>query len=300
MTLLTMRQRSLLVLLAKYVVILAGAVVVLFPIYEMVSTSLKFDVDAFKLPPDWLFTPTLQNYADVLFGANFGLYFVNSVVVGVFATAASVAIGALAGYGLARWRFRGKTAIVVGTLLLRMIPPVILVVPVFVLFNTIRMTNGRVSLVLIYTALTLPFNIWVLRTFIMELPKELEESAIIDGCNDLTVFTRIVLPLIAPGLSVAGIFTFRIAWNEFILSLVLTNRTTRTLPGRGIPLPDGHRHRVGQDHGDRDDHRDSGVRIHLCRREEPHHGTYRRCREGLIRKRKEWKGNRPWTNHCCR
>jgi multiple sugar transport system permease protein len=122
MTLLTMRQRSLLVLLAKYVVILAGAVVVLFPIYEMVSTSLKFDVDAFKLPPDWLFTPTLQNYADVLFGANFGLYFVNSVVVGVFATAASVAIGALAGYGLARWRFRGKTAIVVGTLLLRMIP----------------------------------------------------------------------------------------------------------------------------------------------------------------------------------
>jgi multiple sugar transport system permease protein len=230
MTLLTMRQRSLLVLLAKYVVILAGAVVVLFPIYEMVSTSLKFDVDAFKLPPDWLFTPTLQNYADVLFGANFGLYFVNSVVVGVFATAASVAIGALAGYGLARWRFRGKTAIVVGTLLLRMIPPVILVVPVFVLFNTIGMTNGRVSLVLIYTALTLPFNIWVLRTFIMELPKELEESAIIDGCNDLTVFTRIVLPLIAPGLSVAGIFTFRIAWNEFILSLVLTNRTTRTLP----------------------------------------------------------------------
>jgi multiple sugar transport system permease protein len=230
MTLLSMRQRSLLVLLAKYVVILLGAVVVLFPIYEMVSTSLKFDVDAFKLPPDWLFTPTLQNYADVLFGANFGLYFVNSVVVGVIATAASVAIGALAGYGLARWRFRGKTAIVVGTLLLRMIPPVILVVPVFVLFNTIGMTNGRISLILIYTALTLPFNIWVLRTFIMELPKELEESAIIDGCNDLTVFTRIVLPLIAPGLSVAGIFTFRIAWNEFILSLVLTNRTTRTLP----------------------------------------------------------------------
>jgi multiple sugar transport system permease protein len=230
MTLFSMRQRALLVLLAKYVVILLGAVVVLFPIYEMVSTSLKFDVDAFKLPPDWLFTPTLQNYADVLFGANFGLYFVNSVVVGVFATAASVAIGALAGYGLARWRFRGKTAIVVGTLLLRMIPPVILVVPVFVLFNSVGMTNGRISLILIYTALTLPFNIWVLRTFIRELPKELEESAIIDGCNDLTVFTRIVLPLIAPGLSVAGIFTFRIAWNEFILSLVLTNRTTRTLP----------------------------------------------------------------------
>lgn len=230
MTRLTMRQRMGLALVAKYVVIVAGAVVVLFPIYEMLTTSLKFEVDAFKLPPQWIFKPTLQNYADVLFGAKFGLYFFNSVVVAVAATVASVALGALAGYGLARWRFHGKTAMIVGALLLRMIPPVILVVPVFVLFNNMGMTDGRLGLILIYTALTLPFNIWVLRTFIMELPKELEESAIIDGCNDLTVFTRIVVPLIAPGLSVAGIFTFRIAWNEFILSLVLTNRTTRTLP----------------------------------------------------------------------
>lgn len=230
MTLLSMRRRYILMITAKYVVIVAGALLVLFPIYEMITTSLKFDVDAFKLPPDWIFTPTLQNYADVLFGANFGRYFVNSVVVAVAATVGSVAFGALAGYGLARWRFHGKTAMIVGALLLRMIPPVILVVPVFVLFNSVGMTDGRLGLILIYMALTLPFNIWVLRTFIMELPKELEESAIIDGCNDFSVFTRIVLPLIAPGMSVAGIFTFRIAWNEFILSLVLTNRVTRTLP----------------------------------------------------------------------
>lgn len=230
MTLLSMRQRFILTITAKYVVIVAGAVLVLFPIYEMITTSLKFDVDAFKLPPDWVFQPTLQNYADVLFGANFARYFVNSVVVSIAATVGSVAFGALAGYGLARWRFHGKTAMIVGALLLRMIPPVILVVPVFVLFNSVGMTDGRLGLILIYMALTLPFNIWVLRTFIMELPKELEESAIIDGCNDFTVFTRIVLPLIAPGMSVAGIFTFRIAWNEFILSLVLTNRVTRTLP----------------------------------------------------------------------
>ena len=230
MTFLTMRQRKTAALILKYVVIILGAAFVLFPIYEMIATSLKHEVDAFKIPPKWIFVPTLDNYVDVLFSSNFGRYFVNSVIVAVVATAGSVAIGALAGYGLARWRFRGKTGVVVGTLLLRMIPPVILVVPVFVLFNNIGMTNARISLILIYTALTLPFNIWVLRTFIMELPVELEESAIIDGCNDFTVFSRIVVPLIAPGLSVAGIFTFRIAWNEFILSLVLTNRTTRTLP----------------------------------------------------------------------
>lgn len=230
MTLLTMRQRKVAGLVLKYLVIVVGALFVLFPIYEMIATSLKLEVDAFKIPPKWIFTPTLQNYSEVLFGANFGRYFVNSVIVGLTATVGSVVIGALAGYGLARWRFRGKNAMIIGTLLLRMIPPVILVVPVFVLFNTLGMTRGRIGLILIYIALTLPFNIWVLRTFILELPRELEESAIIDGCNDLTVFTRIVLPLVAPGMSVAAIFTFRIAWNEFILSLVLTNRTTRTLP----------------------------------------------------------------------
>lgn len=226
----TFKSRRVLTLTIKYIVIITGAAFVLFPIYEMITTSLKFEVDAFKLPPKWIFKPTFANYREVLFTSNFFRYFVNSVVISLVATVLSVAVGALAGYAMARWRFRGKTAMVVGTLLLRMIPPVILVVPVFVLFNSVGLAGGRTGLILIYTALTLPFNIWVLRTFIMELPYELEESAIIDGCNDLTVFTRIVTPLIAPGMAVASIFTFRIAWNEFILSLVLTNRQTRTLP----------------------------------------------------------------------
>jgi multiple sugar transport system permease protein len=230
MSMLTLRGRHRLALLFKYLVILIGAVVVLFPIYEMITTSLKLEVDAFKIPPKWIFTPTLQNYTEVLFSANFGRYFINSTVVALSATLGSVAVGALAAYAMARWNFRGKIAMVVGTLLLRMIPPVILVVPVFVMFSGLGLTSGRLGLILIYIALTLPFNIWVLRTFIMDLPTELEESAIIDGCGDLRVFLQIVLPLTAPGMAVASIFTFRIAWNEFILSLVLTNRLTRTLP----------------------------------------------------------------------
>lgn len=230
MSVLTLRGRHRLALFFKYLVVVIGAVVVLFPIYEMVSTSLKLEVEAFKIPPKWIFTPTLKNYTEVLFSNNFGRYFINSTVVALSATLASVAIGSLAAYSMARWNFRGKVAMVVGTLLLRMIPPVILVVPVFVLFNGIGLTSGRLGLILVYIALTLPFNIWVLRTFIMDLPSELEESAIIDGCSDLRVFLQIVLPLTAPGMAVASIFTFRIAWNEFILSLVLTNRLTRTLP----------------------------------------------------------------------
>ena len=221
--------RRSLIMAFRYVVIATGAVVVFFPIYEMLSTSFKLDVDAFRLPPQWIFVPTFQNYIDVLVGSNFMRFFTNSVLVAAISTSLSVSLGSLAAYALARWHFGGRTVSIIGILMLKMIPEVILAVPVFTLFNRMGLTS-RVGLIIVYTALNLPFNIWVLRTFIMELPFELEESAIIDGCNDFTVFTRIVLPLVGPGLAVASIFTFRIAWNEFILSLVLTNRFTRTLP----------------------------------------------------------------------
>lgn len=218
-------------LAVKYVFISMATVVILFPIYEMITTSLKLPVDAFAIPPIWFFVPTLVNYKAVFFDANFFRFFTNSVIVAVTSTVASVGLGALAAYPLARWKFGGKKTMIVGVLLLRMIPEAILAVPVFVLFNSYGASvNGRLALILVYTAINLPFNIWVIRTFIMDLPFELEESAIIDGCSDFSVFTKIVLPLIGPGLSVAGIFTFRMAWNEFILSLVLTDRFTRTLP----------------------------------------------------------------------
>jgi multiple sugar transport system permease protein len=224
------KARRQLSLVVKYVLICIGAAVVLFPIYEMISTSLKLPVDAFRLPPVWLFKPTFINYSAVLFDSNFLRFFTNSVIVATSSTLVSISLGALAAYPLARYRFGGKKTTIVGILLLRMIPEAIVAVPVFLLFNTLGFLGGRFGLILVYIALNLPFNIWVLRTFIMDLPYELEESAIIDGCSDGTVFLKIVLPLIGPGLSVAAIFTFRMAWNEFILSLVLTDRFTRTLP----------------------------------------------------------------------
>ncbi len=214
----------------KYILIALAAVIILFPIYEMISTSLKLPVDAFVIPPVWFFAPTLINYKAILLDSNFFRFFTNSVIVALSSTVISVALGALAAYPLARWRFGGKKTMIVGVLLLRMIPEAILAVPLFVLFNSFGSVNGRVALIIVYIAINLPFNIWVIRTFIMDLPFELEESAIIDGCSDFSVFTKIVLPLIGPGMSVAGIFTFRMAWNEFILSLVLTDRFTRTLP----------------------------------------------------------------------
>jgi multiple sugar transport system permease protein len=217
-------------MIVRYVVVVLGAAISLFPIYVMITTSFKVRTDAFSIPPKWFFVPTLQNYIHVLFSQNFFRYFVNSIVIGLAATFFSVVLGALAAYALARFKFMGKGVVIMSTLLLRMVAPVILVIPIFILWNKLGLVNGRFGLILTYVALNLSFNIWVLRTFILEIPVELEEAALIDGCGEFTIFFKIILPLIAPGLAVASIFTFRIAWNEFILSLVLTNRYTRTLP----------------------------------------------------------------------
>ncbi len=214
----------------RYLAIITGAVVVLFPIYLMLTTSLKPRVAAFAIPPEWTFVPTLSSYATVLFDDNFLRFFSNSVQVALGATVGSVLIAALAAYGIVRFRFKGSQVFVGGTLVLKMIPEVILVVPVFLLWNAFGLINTRIGLILVYVALNLAFNIWIIRAFMMEVPRELEQSAEIDGCSELTIFSRIIMPLIAPGLSVAAIFTFRLAWNEFVLSLALTNRFTRTLP----------------------------------------------------------------------
>lgn len=214
----------------RYAVVVLGALISLFPIFVMITTSFKVRTDAFSIPPKWFFTPTLQNYVHVLFSQNFFRYFVNSIVIALVATLFSVALGALAAYALARFKFMGKGVVIMSTLLLRMVAPVILVIPIFILWNRLGLINGRFGLILTYIALNLSFNTWVLRTFILEIPIELEEAALIDGCGEFTIFFKIIMPLIAPGIAVASIFTFRIAWNEFILSLVLTNRYTRTLP----------------------------------------------------------------------
>ncbi len=216
--------------IVRYAVVVLGAIISLFPIYVMITTSFKIRTDTFSIPPKWLFVPTLKNYTHVLFSQNFLTYFLNSIIVGLAATLFSVMLGALAAYALARFKFMGKGVVVMSTLLLRMVAPVILVIPIFILWNKMGLINSRLGLVITYVAINLPFNIWVLRTFIMEIPVELEEAALIDGCGEGMIFFRIILPLIAPGLAVASIFTFRIAWNEFILSMVLTNRYTRTLP----------------------------------------------------------------------
>ncbi|MBM4331967.1 MAG: carbohydrate ABC transporter permease [Deltaproteobacteria bacterium] len=214
----------------KYILVFSLAFVYLIPIIVLIQTSFKTQVQIFTTTPTWFFMPTLENYRTVLLEQGFTRFMMNSLAVGLVSTFFTLLIGGFAAYALVRFKFMGRGTVSFGTLLLRMIPPAVLVVPIYVLWSHFGLADTRLGLIIVYIGLNLPFTIWVLISFISEIPIELEEAAVVDGCGPLKIFYRIILPLIKPGLAAASIFTFRIAWNEFIIALVLTNRITRTLP----------------------------------------------------------------------
>jgi len=213
-----------------YAALIFLAIFCILPIVVMFTTSLKLQTQIFNTGINFIFTPTLQNYRDVLNEGGFMRYLGNSLIVGLASTLITLVLGCMAAYGLARFRFRGRNTVAYTTLLLRTVPLAVLAVPVFMIWNEAGIINSLSGLVLLYVAVNLPFTIWLLYGFIDQVPIELEEAARMDGCGPIQVFYKVVLPLIKPGLAAASIFTFRIAWNEFILALVLTDRATRTLP----------------------------------------------------------------------
>ena len=207
------------------------SVICLTPIYIIISTSFKNEVTIFDGDPVWFFFfPTLQNYRDILSEANFDNYILNSIIVGVSATTIALTAGGMAAYALARMRFPFRQSIANGALLVRMVPPAVLAVPAFAVSLVLGLDNQLTGLIFFYTALNLPFSIWLLYGFVKQVPVDLEEAAIVDGASPWQVFTKVLFPVMKSGYAVTGIFVFRIAWNEFILALLLTDRTTRTLP----------------------------------------------------------------------
>lgn len=215
----------------SYVVVILLAVLALGPIIVMLQTSLKPKADIFSSSLSFFFMPTLDNYRAVLSDGQNTRYLTNSLIVACVSTVLTLVFGCMAAYSIVRFRFLGRGAVSTGTLLMRMVPPAVLTVPVFMIWTyEFGLSNSLAGVILVYTAINLPFVIWILQSFIAQVPRPLEEAARIDGANFYQVFFLIVLPIIKPGLAAAAIFTFRIAWNEFILALVLTNRFTRTMP----------------------------------------------------------------------
>lgn len=213
-----------------YLVLILLSAACLLPLVILFYTSVKTQSQIFSTSWSWLIVPTMDNYTSVIQNNNIERYMGNSLKISLAATLITLMLGTMCAYAMARFRFMGREPLSYSTLILRTLPPAVLAVPVFVIWQAWGIGDTLSGVVLVYVALNLPFTIWLLYGFIDQLPIELEEAAAIDGCGPFRVFYKIVLPLLKPGLAAAAIFTFRLAWNEFILSFILTNRVTRTLP----------------------------------------------------------------------
>jgi len=224
------RIRKSLNLVLIYLAITLAVLLSLFPIVYLLITSFKPPDLTFAIPPVWVFTPTLQNYYDVFAGGTFIKYFLNSLTVALGTTAVALTLGSFAGYGFARFQFRGSTWMRLGSLIPQMLPPITIIVPLYVLFNALKLIDTRWALIISYLTFSIPLSIWMTTGFFADVPKELEESAMIDGCTRLGAFFRISLPITAPGLAATAILSFIYCWNEFLYAVILTGRDARTLP----------------------------------------------------------------------
>jgi len=199
----------------------------LFPFLWMVLSSLKTNVEVTAFPPLWLFRPTFQNYVDVFAKNPFFSYMLNSTIIAVAAVAIGLLCGLPAAYTMARHR---QTTLGALFLILRILPGIAFLVPLFVIYRELGLINTLSGIVLAHIIIVLPLVIWIMAGFFQDIPRELEEAALIDGCTRVGTFVRIVLPLSKPGLVAAGILSFIASWNNFIFVLILGGKDTVTLP----------------------------------------------------------------------
>jgi multiple sugar transport system permease protein len=204
--------------------------VFVFPLIWVLGISLKTRPQVFTSPPLFFWTPTFENYANVLKTSGFLLALLNSVLISGGAVVLSFCVGVPTAYAMARFRFQGRTAIYNVLLIMRMLPPIAVLLPMYVLFVKLGISETRLSVILAYTTFSLPLVVWVMRGFFEDLPGELEESAWVDGASRLRTFLVVVLPLARPGLVAIGILSLLLAWNDFLFAAVLTGSRTQTLP----------------------------------------------------------------------
>lgn len=203
---------------------------VLFPPIVLFLTSIKTELDALSFPPKWIFQPTLQNYVDIFKSSPLIRFLLNSIIVASTNTVLSLGLGSLTAYGLARFKFRGSENLSFWILSIRMMPPVATIIPIYIIMKKVRLLDTPWALIIIYLSFNLPFVVWMMKGFFEDIPRAIEESALIDGCSEFAVFRKIALPLVAPGLAATAVLIFIFSWNEFLFALILTGTRAVTLP----------------------------------------------------------------------
>ncbi len=212
--------------------------ITLLPVYWMINIALTPQGEVLSYPPTWVPThATLDNLSEVIVGsggsgmARDGLkYAINSLIIATASTLLALIFGSFAAYGLARWKSKWSDRISMWILSTRMFPPAATVIPVYLAFVMVGLNDKQVGLIIAYVAYNLPFVTWMMRGFFRAIPTELEEAARVEGCSNVKAYFRVALPLVRPGLAVAGLFSFVFAWNEFLLAVVLTQMKSPTIP----------------------------------------------------------------------
>lgn len=199
------------------------------PIFWVVSTSLKPDAEIyhFSLLP---MHPTLQNYEKVINSSNMLRYFFNTVIISVCTTVISMCVATLGAYGFSRYSFPGSRSVLGFIMFTRVLPRVTIIIPFYVTLRQLKMINTYQGIVLVYLMVVMPVTIWMLKGFFDDIPHEIEEAAVLDGCSPVRMLFSVVLPICLPALAAVGMYAFILAWNEFLFALIMTNdKTTRPI-----------------------------------------------------------------------
>lgn len=216
------RGRERLLNTVAYLLLIAAIGIIFFPLLWMFSVSVRPNIEVMRMPPDWLPQVfTLEGYLKIFQNTKFLVVFLNTMVISLIVTALSLFLGAMAAYALARFNFIGQRAVLMFLITTQMFPLVLLCIPYFRIFITLGLYDTRTSLVVVYLTFTLPFCILMLRSYFMNIPRDIEEAAMVDGCSRLKAIFKTLVPMSYPAFIGAGLYTFLLAWNEFLFAVVL-------------------------------------------------------------------------------
>lgn len=210
-------------------------IIMIFPLIYMINFSLRPEVEVYKYP--FTLIPhkiTFANYSTILIARSFVIYLLNSFLVAGVASAVSIIIGTLACYSITRFKFPGRNIIIPLILFSYMLPPIVLTIPFYVIWNSVGLTDTRTGLALTYISLTFPFSVLLLRSFFENTPKVLEEAAIVDGATKFQAFYKVTLPLVFPGMISVFIFVFILAWNDYLYASVLISSELKKTVSLGL------------------------------------------------------------------
>lgn len=206
------------------------AFVCAYPIWWMISTAFKDRVDAFAVPPTYLFTPKTDNFAAVLSSGNFMSAYKNSLIISISTCLLALLLGIPMAYALARFKVPNKSKTMMWLLSTKMAPAILIAVPYYIIYQKIGMTGTYIGMILVYLIFNLAFTVWMLKGFIESVPGELNEAARVEGASRLKAFFKVEVPLMKGGIAATAILCFITVWNEFLLALVLTSSRTQTTP----------------------------------------------------------------------